>query len=219
MPQTASRIGLNYTRVAIDGEPAQTTQLFNTMIAMAFVTDDVEEILDAGIAAIDPKSALIPLIQDVRIWHAAHPDDWQATRKKLKEKYSQVDGKMRDRNGYELNTASTIAALLYGQGDLVRTLQTAFNFGWDCDNTAATSGTIIGITKGYKWMMAQGWQIVDRYKNTTRDNVSMDETITSFADRLIDLAERVVMENGGEADCLSHSSSSSRNCSPFPGQL
>ena len=36
MPQTASRIGLHYTRVAIDDEPAQATQLFCTMIALAF---------------------------------------------------------------------------------------------------------------------------------------------------------------------------------------
>ena len=105
---------------------------------------------------------------------------------------------MRDRNGYELNTASTIAALLYGQGDFVRTLLTAFSFGWDADNTAATAGTIIGVTKGYRWMMAQGWRIVDRYKNTTRDEMPRDETITSFADRLIDLAEGVILESGGE---------------------
>src|SRR5690606_37699778 len=31
MPQTAARIGLHYTQVAIDGEPAQTTQMFTAM--------------------------------------------------------------------------------------------------------------------------------------------------------------------------------------------
>lgn len=197
MPQTASRIGLNYTQVAIDGEPAQTTQLFNSMIASAFFSNKVEEVLEAGLKAVDKKSSLHNIIADVRNWHTQHPKDWRASRKKLKEKYSQVDGKMRDKNGYELNTAATIAALLYGEGDFAMTLQHAFNFGWDCDNTAATSGTIIGVMKGYKWMMAQGWQIVDRYKNTTRDNMPMDETITSFADRLIDLAEKIILENGG----------------------
>lgn len=198
MPQTASKLGLNYTRVAIDGEPAQTTQLFTTMIATAFVEDDLNVIIDAGLAAIDPKSELVSIIQDIRDWHTAYPDDWKKSRLMLKEKYSQVDGAMRDRNGYELNTASTIAALLYGDGDFALTLQTAFNFGWDCDNTAATAGTIIGASKGYRWMMSQGWQIVDRYKNTTRQNMPEDETITSFADRLIDLAEKVILEQGGE---------------------
>jgi hypothetical protein len=109
---------------------------------------------------------------------------------------------MRDKNGYELNTASTIAALLYGRADLVETLRTAFNFGWDADNNAATSGTIVGVVKGYRWMMSQGWQIVDRYQNTTRDDMPMDETITSFADRLIDLAEKVIIENGGQKETI-----------------
>ncbi len=198
MPQTASKIGLTYTRVAIDGEPAQTTQLFNTMIAVAFHMDDIDKILDAGVSALDPNSELVDIIQQVRNWHQEFPNDWKATRKKIKDTYYQVDGAMRDRNGYELNTAATIAALLYGQGDFALTLQHGFNYGWDCDNIAATAGTIIGTIKGYRWMMAQGWQIVDRYKNTTRDQMPQDETITSFADRLFFLAEKVIMDNGGK---------------------
>jgi hypothetical protein len=104
---------------------------------------------------------------------------------------------MRDKNGYELNTGSTIAALLYGKGDVASTLQHAFNFGWDCDNSAATAGTIVGVMRGHGWMMAQGWRIVDRYRNTTRDEMPLDETISRFADRLTDLAEKVILENGG----------------------
>ncbi len=198
MPQTAARIGLNYTRVAIDGEPAQTTQLFTSMIAMAFVEDGLDALLDGGLAAIDPNSAIAEIVRDVRQWHRQHPQDWQAARRLLKEKYSQHNGEMRDRNGYELNTGSIIAALLYGEGDLVRTLIAAFNFGWDADCNAATAGTTVGVMKGYRWMLAQGWQIVDRYKNTTRENMPADETITSFADRLVNLAERVIAEQGGQ---------------------
>jgi hypothetical protein len=197
MPQTAARIGLNYTTVTIDGEPAQTTQLFTTMIAQAFVTENIDELVDAGLAAIDPDSDVYKIVQDVRRWHGQHPNDWKTTRRSLKEKYSRYGGAMRDKNGYELNTGATIAALLYGQGDFVQTLITAFNFGWDADNSAATAGTIVGVTKGYRWMLAQGWPIVDRYKNTTRQNMPTDETITSFADRLIDLAEKVIAEQGG----------------------
>ena len=105
---------------------------------------------------------------------------------------------MRDMNGYELNTGSIIAALLYGAGDVAETLRMAFNFGWDADCNAATAGTIVGGMKGYRWMLQQGWVIVDCYKNTTRDHMPMDETITSFADRVIDLAEKVIVRQGGE---------------------
>ncbi len=197
LPQSAARLGLNYTHVAIDGEPAQVTQLFTSMIALAFVTDDIESLLASGLSAVDPNSTVSQIIRDVCGWYREHPDDWRITRQLLKEKYSKHGGEMRDRNGYELNTGSTIAALLYGRGDFVPTLVTAFNFGWDADNTAATAGTVVGVLKGYRWMLAQGWQVVDRYKNTTRENMPDDETITSFADRLTDLAEKLILEQGG----------------------
>jgi hypothetical protein len=203
MPLTAAEIGLNYTRVTIDSEPAQTTQLFTTMIAVAFITDDIDEILDAGLEAVDKKCTIRQIVNDVRNWHNLHPQHWRTTRRLVKEKYSSRGGDMRDRNGCELNTASTIAALLYGDGDFTNTLITAFNFGWDADNNAATSGTIIGVTKGYRWMMQQDWCIVDRYRNTTRDKMPMDETITTFADRIIDLAERVITENAGQRKNIS----------------
>lgn len=198
MPQTASKIGLHYTTVAIDLEPAQTTQLFDTMIATAFVSNDVDEILNAGVSALDEKSNVRTIIHNVRQWHKQYPDDWRQTRKLIQSEYTKYNGSIRDFNGYELNTAAATAAFLYGNGDLVTTLQTAFNLGWDCDNTAATAATIVGVMKGYRWMMAQNWQIVDRYHNTTRDNMPMDETITGFADRLFELAERVIFENGGK---------------------
>jgi hypothetical protein len=51
---------------------------------------------------------------------------------------------------------------------------------------------------GYKKMMSQGWKIVDRYKNTTRNGMTEDETITSFADRIFELMEKMIVDNGGK---------------------
>ena len=200
MPRTAEEIGLHYTRVTIDGEPAQTTQLFTAMIAQAFLLSDIDELLDLGLEAIDAKSEIYQIVNDVRAWHSRYPENWRKTRQLIKEKYSLYNGEMRDRNGYELNTASTIAALLYGKGDFAETLRTAFNFGWDADNTAATAGTIIGVTWGYRRMMQQGWQIVDRYRNTKREGMPENETITSFADRLVDIAEQKYPSAGRRSD-------------------
>jgi len=137
MPETAAKIGLNYTTVTISDEPAQTTQLFTSMIATAFVSDDIDQVIEAGLAALDPECQIRQIVNDVRRWHREHPDDWRAVRRLIKDKYSLHNGAMRDRNGHELNTASTIAALLYGNGDFTETLRTAFNFGWDADNNAA----------------------------------------------------------------------------------
>jgi len=60
-----------------------------------------------------------------------------------------------------------------------------------------------GVMDGYRKMLSdndrfsQPWQIVDRYKNVTRDNMPDNETITSFADRVVELFEMVNEEKGG----------------------
>ena len=198
MPQTAARIGTHYTHVSVDGEPIQSTQMIDAMIATAFFTSDMEKILDAGAAALDPKSVMSQIMTDVRRWYKQYPNDWRATRKLTRDRYCKYGGQdMRDRNGVWLNGASTISALLYGDGDWVQTVRAAFNFGWDADNNAAASGTILGVIKGNKWLQAQGWDIKNKYRNTSRDDVPEDETLTSYEDRLIALAEMNIKERGG----------------------
>jgi hypothetical protein len=197
MPRTAARIGLHYTHVAIDGEPAQTTQLFAAMIATAFFESDPVKIVEAGVAAVDPASETHRVVMDVRGWWREHPSNWLAARRLLKERYQRHGGAMRDKNGYELNTGATIAALLYGRGDFVDTMKLAFNFGWDADNNAATAATILGVVKGRAWMDAQGWIVKDVYRNTTRDGMPADETLTGYADKIIVLARKAILDGGG----------------------
>jgi hypothetical protein len=196
LPNAAARTGLRYTEVVIHGEPAQATQLFGATIATAFTTDDMNVILDAGLAAVDPKSTIHQVVTDVRGWYAQNPNDWRATRTLLRDKYTKFGGATRDSNGYELNTGSIIGALLYGGGDYVQTSIHAFNFGWDADCNAATACAILGVLKGFDWLTSQGWDIGDGYANRTRDAMPT-ETITSFGDRLIALAEMQLAAGGG----------------------
>lgn len=197
MPQTAAKIGLHYTRVAIEQEPAQTTQLFTTMISTAFIESDINKILDAGVASLDPKSIMIQIIADVRKWHRENPNNYKETHRLIHAKYELKDALTRNRNGSELNTSAIIAACLYGNGDFAETIRYGINFGYDADCNTATLGTIVGTIYGYRKMMSQGWQVVDRYKNTKRDKMPMDETLTSFADRVIEVFEMVNQQNGG----------------------
>jgi len=197
MPQTASRIGLHYTHVAIDAEPAQATQLFDSMIATAFIETDVEQILTAGQTSLDRKSILLSVVSDVRQWCKENPTDWRKTWHAIHSKYARHGG-MRDFNGCELNTAAIIGSLLYGRGDFVETVRLGFNFGWDADCNAATAGTIIGVIKGRKWMEAQGWTIRDTYRNLTRPGMPQDETITGYGRRLMEVAQKVIVSQGGE---------------------
>ena len=85
----------------------------------------------------------------------------------------------------------------HGAGDFVETVRHALNFGWDADNNAAASGAILGVIKGNKFLQSQGWKIKDQYRDTSRDEVPSDETITSYGDRLIAMAEANIVRQGG----------------------
>ncbi len=202
MPQTAARLGLNYTHVAIDGEPAQATQLFTTMIATAFVETDLDRILDAGLAAVDPRSEIANVVTTVRKLCRDNSDDWKRTRLEMKSRWQKQGGIIRERNGYELNTGCVIAALVYGRQDFVETLRTAFNFGWDADCDAATAATIVGVMKGRRWMNQQGWDIKDIYRNNARDDMPLDETLTGLENLAIEAARITIRRAGGQIPLL-----------------
>ena len=140
---------------------------------------------------------LVKIIADVRKWHSQNPDNPAETHRLLHEKYALNDEITRNRNGSELNTAAIIAAFLYGNGNFAETIRHSMNFGYDADCNCATLGTLMGTIYGHRRILNEGWQIVDRYKNTKRDNMPMDETIISFADRVVDLFEMVNQEKGG----------------------
>jgi hypothetical protein len=199
MPQTAAKIGTHYTHVAVDGEPIQTTQLYDAMIASSFFEEDYMAVIKAGLAAVDPNSEIHEIVTNVITWYQAHPEDWCATRLSIKEEYwSGEFGGPGGSNGYRIITAATIASILHGEGDFVETILHSFNFGWDADNIAAMVGTIMGVLKGEKWIRSQGWIIKDEYKNNRRPGLPTDLTITSFADMHFQLAKNIILESGGE---------------------
>ncbi len=194
MPQTAGKIGLHYTRVVINNEPAQSTQFFTAMISLAFVTDNLDSLLQAGIATLDQSTITYQATMDVIAWHKQYPEDWIRTRDEVRKKYYFIT----DANKSIFNHAAIVSEYLYGKGDFAKTLEIAFNWGFDADCNAATLGTILGVIKGYDWMEKQGWKIKDRYYNNARPELPMNETISSFTERLYNIATQVIAENGGK---------------------
>ncbi len=194
MPQTAGRIGLHYTRIVIDNEPAQTTQFYTAMIATAFTTSDPAEILEAGIKTLDKKSQIYQATMNAMSWYKEYPDDWQKSRNRIRQTYYFIT----QSNKSVMNHASIVSQYLYGHLDLIKTMEISFNWGFDADCDAATLGTIIGVVKGYRWMEQQGWVIKDRYYNNARPELPSDETITAFSDRIYNVAKTVILKNGGQ---------------------
>ena len=90
-------------------------------------------------------SLIAHAIQDIREWHAAEPD-WRATRSLIAGRY-----------GYDTyggnchmipNHALIILGLLYGAGDLRRSLAIVNTAGWDTDCNSGNLGCLLGIRNG-----------------------------------------------------------------------
>ena len=105
-------------------------------------------------------------------------------------------------------------ALLYGEGDYMKTVGIATSAGYDCDNQAATCGGLIGVLNGFSGLGETARDITlnlpsrgtwekpfnDQYVNTTRDGLPLRTPITEIVDRIAAIAKDAILENGGRVE-------------------
>lgn len=144
-PELAASLARRAASVSHAGEAIYGAQVIAAMEALAFVESDVQRLLDTAQRCIPADSLIYRLIADVREWHAADPD-WRTTRTAIAGRYGY------DRYGGNChiipNHALIILGLLYGQGDLARSLTIVNTSGWDTDCNSGNLGCLLGIRNG-----------------------------------------------------------------------
>ncbi len=148
----------------------------------------------------------------------AHPGDkWETLRDKIYQRY-QVNSVSNGFNyiiKYEaaINFAAQIAELLYGKGDLTRTVQIGTLFGWDSDNPTASNAGLIGLMRGTHYveqeLVSEGLGLTWRY-NAYRTRVNLpdylpnddlaNDTFTMMGYRALPLIDQVAKAAGGKSD-------------------
>ena len=123
-------------------------------ISAAFIEEDIENIIKAGMSVIPDDCEYNRMIRDVIKFYKDHPANWRDCFGFIKENY-----------GYNRypgvchiipNSAVMILSLLYGNGDFSKTINICNMCGWDTDCNVANVGTILGVRNGldgigYKW--------------------------------------------------------------------
>lgn len=112
------------------------------MIAASFTESDIEAVIRAGLAQIPVRSRLFEAISWV-IDESRRESDWESAGDRLLERYGHYH-----RTHVINNAAIVILALLYGEGDLEKTISIAVMMGLDTDCNAATAGSVIGVLNG-----------------------------------------------------------------------
>ena len=105
-------------------------------------------------------------------------------------------------------------ALLYGEGDYMKTVGIATSAGYDCDNQAATCGGVIGVLKGLSGLGETATNMTlnipsrgswtepfnDRYVNISRDELPRRTPISDIVRRIAAIAQAAILENGGRLE-------------------
>ncbi len=144
-PETAAEMAFRDASVSHVKNGIYGAMFVAAMLAVAAVTDDVEDIIHSGLAQIPATSrlheAITETLNDYR--NGVSEQEWVA---KLHARYNEVYGH------YWAHTISNAvivtAALLYGNGDYGRSICIAVENGFDTDCNAATVGSILGIRDG-----------------------------------------------------------------------
>jgi hypothetical protein len=133
-------------------------------------------------------------------------DNWEATRDAFHYRYVEggADG-YHYTNWYDAgsNFGLSMISLIYGEGDLPRTVQIGSLAGMDSDNPTATWGGLLGFLYGYEGVQQayDYYDFSDKYWIArTRVNFARDwDTFTALAERGLGIVDRVVVEHMGGA--------------------
>jgi hypothetical protein len=124
------------------------------MYSTAFISDDVEFIVNQGLKPIPEKSRFYQAISDIIKWHKQYPDDWKQCWFEFEKKHTSEKGCPEGVfNAFNIdasvNAAYVVMGLLYGNKDFFKTMDIATRCGQDSDCNPATAAGILGVILGY----------------------------------------------------------------------
>jgi hypothetical protein len=170
MPVTASRMADKIGHIMNYGDGVYGGFFISALYTQAFFESDLHTIIDQALKSIPAESDYTRIVSDVISLHRHYPCDWKAAWKELQSKWGDdhfcetgsdfnIDAK--------LNGAYIVMGLLYGEGDLQKTLEITTRCGQDSDCNPSSAMGVLGVIKGFK--------------NLPRD---MKDGVTQMADSL-----------------------------------
>lgn len=203
MPVTASEICDGIGHIMNYGDGWYGGVYVASMYALAFVSDDVQYIVEEALKSVPEESKFHKVMTDVIRWHRQYPDDWKQCWAEVEKVYdndiSCPSGIFQPFNiDATVNSAYIIIGLLYGDGDFYKTLDISTRCGQDSDCNPASAGGILGTMLGYS-------NIPEYWMKNLREVEDMDFAHTDISLNKVyrmgfEQALEVVVRNGGKVE-------------------
>ena len=179
MPSSVAEVGDKIGHIMNYGDGWYGGIYVGTMYSLAFISDDVNYIVEEALKAIPEESKFYKVISDVIKWHKENPDDWKDTWFKVQRTWGEdigcPDGVFSTFNiDATINSAWVVLGLLYGEGDFGKTLSISTRAGDDSDCNPSTAGGILATVLGYD-------KIPDYWKQGLAEVEPMDFKYTTIS--------------------------------------
>ena len=207
MPDVAATYAERFARITNSGPAVEASVFYATLYSLAFFEQDIPTLIASARQRTADEAIIAPIVDNVLRWHREHPQDWRLTRQLIRDVYDTDPMWWASR----VNFAVTIMALLYGESDILKTIEIAALAGWDADNNMTTAAGLLGLIHGYAELPEVIRASSDVYFN---EDISGDlprfTTVTEIANRTQRLAEQMILQSGG---------STKRNVYQIPGDV
>ena len=123
-----------------------------SMYSAAYFETDIQKIIEKALTTIPAKSDYARIVRDVIKLHHRYPSDWKAAWQELDNKWGDVDisgAGVAFNIDAKLNGAYIIMGLLYGEGDVYKTLEITTRCGQDADCNPSNAMAVLGVIKGF----------------------------------------------------------------------
>jgi len=156
MPNTARDISFRLGHLMNYGDGVYGGVFVSACYAAAYHETDPVKVVEAALACLPRESRYARAIGDLLAWYRESPDDWRLVWHKLEKKYNsgrdEICPGFLDNPGNidaYLNGAYVAMGLLYGGGDLGKTMEIATRCGQDSDCNPSSAAGILGAMLGY----------------------------------------------------------------------
>ena len=136
-----------------EGESVYAEKYFAAVESFAFFESDIRTLLMMGLCAV-PRSSKVRELVEFVLAECEKRDNIKDVLTEILYRYGHPDC-----TNMLQNIGITLASLIFGGGDILKTGRLALNCGFDTDCTCASAGALLGIVLGEERIREQyGWQ-------------------------------------------------------------
>ena len=200
LPQAAVDLGETFGRIMNYGDGLYAGQFVGALYAEAYFETDRVKLVEKALKAIPSESKYAGMVRDMLAWHAANPTCWQTAWTNAVEKYFRTKeniGRVSNAQiNVKVNGAMVLLGLLYGDGDMDRTMYIATAGGFDSDCNPSSACGVLGTMIGFKRLEAKYFAKLDRTKKWEFTDFTWDGLVAA-SDRLV---RQIVVKYGGRIE-------------------